>query len=157
MNEVAQEKKEKTAVTLPDHPELSPEHVENGNELGSVQIHNSVIASITRVAALKVPGVIELPGGIVDGLAGMIGKKGGDRGIRVEFEETSVAIELNVILAFGVRIPHVAWQIQTEVRKAVEQMTGKPVKAVNVIIQGVRMAPEPKAVERVQDAEETTP
>lgn len=125
----------------PDHPELSAEHVENANELGSVQIHNSVIAAITRVAALKVPGVIELSGGLVDGLAGMIGKKTSDRGIRVEFEDTAVTIELHVVLAFGVRIPHVAWQIQTEVRKAVEQMTGKPVKAVHVVVQSVRVPP----------------
>lgn len=141
MSEAARQHKEKDTHVSPDHPELSAEHVENSNELGTVQIHNSVIAAITRVAALKVPGVIELSGGLVDGLAGMIGKKSGDRGIRVDFEETAVSIELHVVLAFGVRIPHVAWQIQTEVRKAVEQMTGKPVKAVNVVIQSVRMPP----------------
>lgn len=127
----------------PDHPEVPAEHVENSNELGSVQIHNSVIAAIARVAALKIDGVIELSGGLVDGLAGMIGKKSGDRGIRVEFEDTAVVIEVHVVLAFGVRIPHVAWQLQTEIRKAVEQMTGKPVKAVNVVVQGVRMPPAP--------------
>ncbi|MCO5044680.1 MAG: Asp23/Gls24 family envelope stress response protein [Kiritimatiellae bacterium] len=123
-----------------EHPEISAELVENSNELGTVQIHNGVIAAITRVAALKVPGVVEFSGGLVDGLAGMIGKKSGDRGIRVEFDDAAVAIEVNVVLAFGVRIPHVAWQIQTEVRKAVEQMTGKPVKAVNVIVQSVRIS-----------------
>lgn len=139
MNESAE--KIKNEIAASEGASLDADLVENSNELGTVQIHNSVIAAITRVAALKVPGVLELPGGLVDGLAGMIGKKGGDRGIRVEFEEAAVTIEVNVVLAFGVRIPHVAWQIQTEVRKAVEQMTGKPVKAINVIIQSVRMPP----------------
>ncbi len=141
MTEPARHPKGKDTGASPDHPELSPEHVENSNELGTVQIHNSVIAAITREASLKIAGVLELPGGLVDGLAGMIGKKSGDRGIRVEFEDAAVAIEVHVVLAYGVRIPHVAWQIQTEVRKAVEQMTGKPVKAVNVVIQGVRVPP----------------
>lgn len=141
MSDTARSQKDKDASLSPDHPELSAEHVENSNELGTVQIHNSVIAAIARVAALKVAGVLELSGGLVDGLAGMIGKKSGDRGIRVEFEENSVSLEMHVVIAFGVRIPHVAWQIQTEVRKAVEQMTGKPVKAVNVVIQSVRMPP----------------
>jgi uncharacterized alkaline shock family protein YloU len=141
MSDTARSHKDKDAALSPDHPELSAEHVENSNELGTVQIHNSVIAAIARVAALKVAGVLELSGGLVDGLAGMIGKKSGDRGIRVEFEENSVSLEMHVVIAFGVRIPHVAWQIQTEVRKAVEQMTGKPVKAVNVVIQSVRMPP----------------
>lgn len=123
----------------PDHPDIPFEHVENGTELGSVQIHNSVIAAIAREAALKIPGVVELSGGLVDGLAGMIGKKTSDRGIRVEHQDAAVSLELHVVLEFGTRIPHVAWQVQTEVRASVEKMTGKPVKAVNVIVQGVRL------------------
>ncbi|HMP77109.1 MAG TPA: Asp23/Gls24 family envelope stress response protein [Kiritimatiellia bacterium] len=141
MNDAA--RKSKDTHVSPDHPDVSAEHVENSNELGTVQIHNSVIAMITRTATLKIDGVVELSGGLVDGLAGMIGKKSSDRGIRVEFEDTAVSIEVHVVLAFGVRIPHIAWQIQTEVRKAVEQMTGKPVKAVNVVVQGVRMPAQP--------------
>lgn len=122
-----------------DHPDLTGEHLENGTELGNVQIHQSVIATIARLTAMKIPGVVEMSGGLVDGLAGMIGKKSVDRGIRVEFEENSVTIELHVIMEYGVRIPHVAWKIQTEIRQAVEQMTGKPVKAVQVVVQGVRL------------------
>jgi uncharacterized alkaline shock family protein YloU len=125
-----------------DMPDLAGDHIENGTELGSVQIHNHVIATITRLAALKVPGVMDMSGGIVDGLAGMIGKKSADRGIRVDFEDGAVVIEVNVVLEYGVRIPHVAWQVQSEVRQAVEQMTGKTVKAVNVLIQSVRTPSE---------------
>jgi uncharacterized alkaline shock family protein YloU len=137
--------KKNDAGVSPDHPELVGELVENANELGSVLIHNSVIATIARVAALKIEGVVELAGGLVDGLAGMIGKKSGDRGIRVEVDDTSVTIEVHAVLAYGVRIPHVAWQLQTEIRKSVEQMTGKPVKAVNVVVQGIRVPASPPA------------
>lgn len=118
------------------------EHLEDGNELGAVQIHNNVIATIVRLAALKVPGVVEMSGTFVDGLAGMIGKKAGDRGIRVDIAENAVQLELHVVLEFGVRIPQVAWQIQNEVRQAVEQMTGKSVKAVNVVVQSLRLRGE---------------
>ncbi|MCZ7591545.1 MAG: Asp23/Gls24 family envelope stress response protein [Kiritimatiellae bacterium] len=144
----------KNEVSAAESAGLDADIVENANELGTVQIHNSVIASITRVAALKVPGVMELAGGLVDGLAGMIGKKGGDRGIRVEFDDTAVTIDVTCALAYGVRIPHVAWQIQTEVRKAVEQMTGKPVKAVNVIVQSVRMPPPEEQETHVEELAE---
>lgn len=139
MIEANAQARNRAGETSPDHPDVPADHVENGTELGSVQIHNSVIAAIARVAAIRIPGVVEMSGGLVDGLAGMIGKKTPERGIRVELDENAVAIELHVILDYGVRIPHVAWQIQTEVRKAVEQMTGKPVKAVQVIVQGIRM------------------
>jgi len=125
-----------------DHHELNGDVIENDTELGSVQIHNNVIATIARLAAVKVPGVYEMSGGIVDDLAGIIRKKSGDRGIRVDFEDSGVVIQLNVILEYGIRIPHVAWQLQTEVRQAVEQMTGKHVKAVQVIVQGVKLPVE---------------
>ena len=144
MSEPQKKSTQDLADFSPDHPDIAFEQVESGSDLGSVQIHNNVIAAIARVAALKIPGVVEMSGGLVDGLAGMIGKKSPERGIRVEHEDATVTLELHVVLEFGARIPHVAWQIQTDVRAAVEKMTGKPVKAVHVIVQGVRLPAEQK-------------
>lgn len=127
-------------TTPPDTTELTNgDHLENDTELGSVHIHNNVIATIAHQAAVKVPGVVEMTGSLVDGLAGMIGKKTSDRGIRVEFEDNEVLLELHVVLEYGVRIPHVAWQLQTDVKEAVEQMTGKHVRSVQVIVQGIKL------------------
>lgn len=123
-----------------DQQEMNGEHLENDTELGTVQIHNNVIAAIARLAAVKVPGVSDMSSGIVDDIAGMIRKKANDRGIRVTFEDSGVVIELHVIIEYGVRIPNVAWQLQTEVRQAVEQMTGKHVKSVQVVVQGVKLS-----------------
>lgn len=116
-----------------------PEEREDENDLGAVHIHNGVIGVIARLAAAKVPGVADFVGGLVDGLAGIVGKRSNDRGVHVELVNNSVVIELNVVLEYGVYIPRVAWQIQTEVRKAVEEMTGKSVRAVNVVVQSVQV------------------
>jgi uncharacterized alkaline shock family protein YloU len=132
------------AMRAADAPEAADGHLEEGTQLGAVQIHNHVIGTIARLAALKVAGVVEMSGNFVDGLAGMIGKKAVDRGIHVEVVDNSVVLELHVVLEFGVRIPQVAWQIQNEVRQAVEHMTGKSVKAVNVIVQTLRFPGENK-------------
>ena len=118
--------------------------MEEGTDLGTIHIHNNVIATIARLAALKVQGVVEMSGTLVDGLAGMIGKKSADRGIRIDAEDAAVVLELQLILEFGVNIPQVAWQIQNEVRGAVQQMTGKTVKAVNIIVQGLHMPGQKK-------------
>ena len=115
------------------------EHLEDGTDLGAIHIHNNVISIIARLTALKVPGVVEMIGSFVDGLAGMIGKKTNDRGIRVDVVDNMVTIELHVVLEYGVRIPQVAWQLQNDIRQAVEQMTGKSVKTVNVVVQSVRL------------------
>ncbi|OGV43342.1 MAG: hypothetical protein A2X46_06675 [Lentisphaerae bacterium GWF2_57_35] len=125
---------------------MAGEHLEEGTDLGAIQIHNNVIAIIARLSALKVPGVVEMSGSIVDGIAGMIGKKSLDRGIRVDLDDNTVTVELHVVLEYGVRIPQVAWQLQNEVRQAVGQMTGKNVRAVNVVVQSVRLPDENKPV-----------
>lgn len=150
MNKSAVEEKRvdpREAMRATDTQVGAEEHSDEGGQLGAVQIHNNVIATIARLAALKVPGVVEMSGTFVDGLAGMIGKKAVDRGIHVEIDESSVILELHVVLEYGVRIPQVAWQVQHEVREAVEQMTGKTAKAVNVIVQSVRFPGEKPAAE----------
>jgi len=128
----------------PEQSDMAMEHLEEGTDLGAIHIHNNVIAVITRLAALKVPGVVELGGSLVDDLAGMLSKKAKDRGIRVQVEENTVAIEVHVIIEYGVGIPKVGWQLQNDIRHAVEEMTGKQVKVVDVVVQGVRVPGEAK-------------
>ncbi len=135
----------------PDQNDLAGDHIEEGTELGTVQIHHNVIATIARMAVTKVAGVVEMSGGLVDGLAGMIGKKGSDRGIRVDVQDNSVVIEVYVVIEYGMRIPHVAWEIQNEVRQAVEQMTGKAVKSVQVNIESVKFPADNKPAQRDEE------
>ncbi len=133
----------KTNVVGPPFvPKVESRELEN--EAGVVHISNSVIGVIARIAASKVAGVVDFVGGLADGLAGIVGKRMADRGVHVEVVDNSIVIELNVVLEYGIHIPRVAWEIQQEVRKAVEQMTGKSVKSVNVVVQSVRLPGEGK-------------
>lgn len=133
--------KAQTKTSTPPFPSKETQIEEEG-DLGAVQIHNGVIAVIARLAAVRVPGVVDLIGNLVDGIAGIVGRKSGDRGVHVEIADNSVIIELSVILEYGVSIPKTAWQIQHDVCDAVESMTGKAVKAVNVLVQSVAVPPE---------------
>ena len=106
---------------------------------GLISINNNVIAIIAHETAKKMPGVVELQGSLADDLAGMIGKKSKDKGIRVEKEnEELLTIDLAVVLEYGVRIPEICVQLQAAVKQAVEDMTGQHVYAVNVVVQGIR-------------------
>jgi uncharacterized alkaline shock family protein YloU len=131
--------KEKTTRRPPEqHYPVLEEHQDDAG-LGSVLIHNNVIAVITHEAAAKVPGVVELSGTLVDELVDRFGKKYRDRGVRVAVEsENRIVVELSVILEYGVHIPEVCGQLQQEVRKSIEKMTGKNVQAVNVSVQSLR-------------------
>jgi len=116
-------------------PEGSPEADDN-----AICIHNSVIAIISRIAASKVPGVYDLAGSFVDEIAGMVGKRKAERGVHVTIEDDHVSVDIHVIVEYGIYIPKVAWQVQKDVREAIEKMTGKSIKAVNVLIQGVSLS-----------------
>jgi len=94
--------------------------------------------------------VVDLQGSLADGIAGIIGKKTKDRGIRIEKEnEELLTIDLAVVLEYGINIPDVCVQLQAEVKKAVEDMTGQQVYAVNVVVQGIRSKNQPSSSEEL--------
>ena len=125
-------------------PRLADDRTDEGTDLGAIRVHHGVIAAIARLAALKVPGVVDMSGSFTDGIASMINKNVADRGIKVEVDDLGVTVELNIVIEYGVRIPQVAWRIQNDVRRAIEDMTGQKVKAVDVVVQGIRCVADQK-------------
>ncbi|MEW6457469.1 MAG: Asp23/Gls24 family envelope stress response protein [Bacillota bacterium] len=118
-------------------------------EIGAVRIANEVVAIVAGLAAIEVPGLSGMSGGVVGGIAERLGRKNLAKGVKVEVGEREAAIDLYVIVDFGVRIPDVATQVQTSVKRAVETMTGLKVVEVNVHVQGVAFTKEeePEEVE----------
>jgi uncharacterized alkaline shock family protein YloU len=117
------------------------------DKYGNVKIADDVVAIIAEIAAKEVKGVFSMSGGIADSLTGILGKKNPSKGVKVEVGEKEAAIDLYIIVDYGVRIPDVSWQIQENVKKAVETMTGLSVVEVNIHIQGVNMEKETKEEE----------
>ena len=115
-------------------------------ELGDIKINHNVVASIVRLAALQVPGVAGVGGGIVDGISELFSKRreSDHRGVRVnETDEDTYAIELRIIIKYGFEIGKTAYEVQVAVRKQVIAMTEKNVAKVDVIIEGVRLPSDP--------------
>ncbi|MBX6378073.1 MAG: Asp23/Gls24 family envelope stress response protein [Clostridia bacterium] len=103
----------------------------------TVHIAEDVVGVIASIAATEVEGVAGMSGGFVGGLSERLGKRGHARGVRVEMGEREAAIDLYIVVEFGVRIPTVAQRVQEHVKEAVESMTGLRVVEVNVHVQGV--------------------
>jgi len=111
-------------------------------ELGEIKINHNVVASIVRLAALQIPGVAGVGGGLVDGITELFAKRreSDHRGVRVtETDGDTYAIELRVVINYGSEIGKTAYEVQVAVRKQVIAMTGKNVAKVDVIIEGVRL------------------
>jgi uncharacterized alkaline shock family protein YloU len=118
--------------------------------LGTIRIANEVVAVIAGLAATEIDGVAGMSGGIAGGIAEMLGRRNLARGVKVEVGEREAAIDLFVIVEFGVRIPDVALRVQENVKQAIESMTGLAVIEVNVHVLGVSFAEGQDEQQRVR-------
>ncbi|MCX7843264.1 MAG: Asp23/Gls24 family envelope stress response protein [Clostridia bacterium] len=117
---------------------------EISNDYGNIRISDEVVAIISGIAAMEVPGVAGMSGGIAGGIAEMLGRKNLSKGVKVEVGEKEAAIDLYIIVEYGCRIPDISWEIQEKVKKAVETQTGLKVIEVNIHVQGVNIDKEHK-------------
>ncbi len=115
--------------------------------LGSIRIADEVVKIIASLAATEVPGVVAMSGGVVGGIAEMLGRKNMTKGVKVEVGEKEAAVDMFLVVEYGARIPDIAAKIQENVKKAIENMTGLTVVEVNVHIQGVTFSHEVKEEE----------
>ena len=106
--------------------------------LGVVKISDDVVCVIAGIAAAEINGIVEINQGVTSGITHMLtGKKNVARGVKVTVEENSTTIELNIGVEYGVKIPDVVLQVQENVKKTVEAMTGLNVSSVNVFVQSI--------------------
>lgn len=111
----------------------------------TIKIADDVVAVIAGVAVSEIQGVANMAGGFAGGISEVLsGKKNLAKGIKVDIDEKSTKIDVNIVVEYGTRIPDVAYEIQTKVKKAVETMTGLKVTEINVHIQGVNINNEAK-------------
>ncbi len=110
------------------------------SELGDVKIHDGVIATLTRRAAIGIEGVSRLAGNaLVDNLAEIVGsRRMQSRAISIAVNELNqITIEIKLNLKVGYTIPEVAEKVQKAVIGDVEKVTGMTVKTVHVLIQDI--------------------
>lgn len=107
------------------------------NALGTIRIADEVVSIIAGLAATEVEGVAGMSGGIAGGIAEILGRKNFSKGVKVEVGEKEAAIDLYLIVKYGVRIPDIALNVQEAVKSAIENMTGLSTVEVNVHVQGV--------------------
>ncbi len=124
--------------------------VKKESGLGTVRIADEVVSIIAGLAATEIEGIAGMSGGLVGGIAEILGRKNFAKGVKVEVGEREAAVDLYVIVKYGVRIPDVALAAQENVKKAIETMTGLSVVEVNVHVQGVGFPDEEPKIEEVR-------
>ena len=121
---------------------ISQEEEKSENQNNSIRISNDAIAMYAGIAIAEIPGVYGMSGTFAGITEAISGKKNYTKGVKIDVDEKSVRIDVNIIVEYGARIPDVAFEIQTKVTKSIETMTGLKVSEVNVNVQGVHAITE---------------
>ncbi|WP_431783008.1 Asp23/Gls24 family envelope stress response protein [Streptomyces chumphonensis] len=124
---------------------------------GRTTIADGVVAKIAGMATRDVDGVHAMGGGMArtfgavrDRVPG--GGRSVTRGVKAEVGEVQAALDLEIVVEYGVSISDVAADVRTSVVEAVERMTGLEVVEVNIAVSDVKLPDEPD-----EDEEEEQP
>ena len=110
--------------------------ISHNSEKGNVTVSANVYTDIAGTAATNCFGVKGMAArSVSDGVYHLLRKESMAKGVKVEYhEDSSISIELHIIVDNGVNLGAVGASIISEVRYVVKNCTGTEVKAVNVYI-----------------------
>jgi uncharacterized alkaline shock family protein YloU len=112
-------------------------------EEGQISVADGVVQKIAGKACREIPGVHAMGtggarafGSIRERIPGSSGPSVA-QGVGVEVGQTEAAIDLDIVVEYGVPIADLGRSIQRNVKQAVERMTGLRVVEVNVAVDDV--------------------
>lgn len=114
-----------------------PTHRDRATDLGVVRINNDAITTIASIAAMEVKGVHKMGSGLRKAFCDILCMKPSFRGVKIEMKDSEIKLIVSVVVEYGVNIPRVADEVQDNVKRAVEKMTGLIMSEVDVVIEGV--------------------
>lgn len=117
------------------------------NPNGTVSFATEVVATIAGLAATEVEGVSSMSNQNA-GIADMFSRKNTrnfTRGVRIDLDGNKVTVDITIVVEYGSPVPDVARNIQENVKKAIETMSGLDVHCVDVHVSGVSFEREQRA------------
>ena len=114
---------------------------------GSVYFASDVICTIAGLALTEVEGVVTFAKNSMQRNEKNIKKntvniKNLTRGIKAEVKDNRVSLTITTVVEYGHSVPEVSKNIQENVKKTVETMTGMNVQSVDVHISGLSFEKE---------------
>ncbi|MFE6779238.1 Asp23/Gls24 family envelope stress response protein [Streptomyces sp. NPDC057702] len=114
---------------------------------GKTTIADGVVEKIAGMAAREVPGVHAMGSGLArtfgavrDRVPG--GGRSVTRGVKAEVGEVQTALDLEIVVDYGVSIGDVTRAVREDVISAVERMTSLEVVEVNIVVSDVKLPDE---------------
>ena len=107
---------------------------------GTVDIELDVLSKCAGIIATNCYGVVGMAvRNKADGIASLLKRDAMSKGIKVTIDEDGLAIDVHVIVGYGINIKTTSESIIESVKYNVESVTGFVVKQVNVNVESVRV------------------
>ena len=106
-------------------------------ENGSINISEEVISGMVRAAVTEVEGVAGLSNTAGAEIAELIGIKTLTRGVKVQFVDEKIVVDVIITVSYGSNVVDVARCVQDKVMTAVQAATGIEQAEVNVHVSGI--------------------
>jgi len=111
---------------------------------GKTTVADSVVAKIAGIAAREVSGVHDMGAGSARAFGALKEKlpvgsttPSPTQGVSVEVGEKEAAVDLDLVIEYGVSIPDLSRSVRNNVIQRVEKMTGLSVTEVNIAVDDV--------------------
>ena len=114
-------------------------------DLGEINVTNETIGNIVSLNLADVKGVVGSRKSIIKEITDML--KGdtseneieeASRNIKVEIKDNKPLINLYIVIKYGVRIPDIAWDIQTRVKEGIMKKLGTDISEIDIHVQGIQ-------------------
>ncbi|MBU5590861.1 Asp23/Gls24 family envelope stress response protein [Clostridium sp. MSJ-4] len=110
------------------------------NEHGNIEYSDEVIANIVGLSTMECYGVVGMASkNAADGLWELLKVENLGKGVKINYKNDELTIELFVVLEYGTKISVIANNIIQRIRYNVESYTGLKVLCITVNVQGVRV------------------
>jgi uncharacterized alkaline shock family protein YloU len=110
-------------------------------EQGRTTIADGVVGKIAGIATREVDGVHAVGGGTARAMGAMRERMGGrtnpQQGVSVEVGERQAAVDVDVVVEYGLAIADVAEGVRKNVIRSIQRMTGLEVTEVNVSVNDI--------------------
>lgn len=114
-------------------------------DLGEINVTKETIGNIVSLNLSDVKGVVGSRKSIIKEITDMLrGDKSeneieeASRNIKVEINDNKPLINLYIVIKYGVRMPDIAWDIQSRVKEGLMKKLGIDINEIDIHVQGIQ-------------------
>ena len=114
-------------------------------DLGEINVTEETIGNIVSLNLADVKGVVGSRKSIIKEITDMLRGETNEneieeasRNIKVEIKDNKPLINLFIIIKYGVRIPDIAWDIQSRVKEGLMKKLGTDINEIDIHVQGIQ-------------------